>query len=147
HQVLHTQDEIGIVTRSSVLTHDQIAVGAALGLEKYHVRVRIDLTFRAWVDRGRQLDVTRDQRVKSRVFLGNTEKLDSVEIGKPFLPVVLVSHAKRAHAGREFFRNKWTGAVRLAEVSRTVLDDHEMRRAEQDGEVAVGTFKNDLHLV
>ena len=38
------------------------------------------------------------------------------------------------------------GAVRLGEVGRAVLDDVEVERAEDDGQVGIGRRQRDLHL-
>ena len=65
-----------------------------------------------------ELDVARQQRVHARGLVRDAEKLDLVEIGLAGLPVVLVAHTDRAHAGREFLA--LYGPVPIAVVKSVV---------------------------
>ena len=93
------------------------------------------------------MHVAGQQRIDPRQLVGDADQLDFVEIGRALAPVVFVAHDDCAYAGFELAQLERSAAVACREIRRAVLDDQEMRRGEDLGQVCVRADERDLQVM
>ena len=144
-QQLDCHDQVGILGGLGILAQDEVVVVAGRRLEHREARGGFHPLGRARRDLGCDLDVPGQHGVQPRGLILDAEHLDLVQVGLAWLPVVRVAHADGAHARRELLQRERAGAVGLSEVGGAVLDDHEMRRAQDHRQVRVRCTQGDAH--
>jgi hypothetical protein len=82
--------------------------------------------------------VAGQERINARRFVSDADILNFVEIRPAGLEVFVVAGRDRSNPRLELFAFEWTGAVCSRKIGRLVLDDQEMRNAEDDGKISIG---------
>jgi hypothetical protein len=101
---------------------------------------------RARIDRAHQVHAADSSALTRALSSPMPDELDLVEVGLAGLPVGVVAHHQRAHAGLEFLELVGPGADAGVEVGGAFLDDVEVEGAEDHRQVGVRRAQHNGHL-
>ena len=143
-QVFHAQREIRMAADADVLADDKVGVKPALRFQHRVAGSFLDPFGGTRIEFVGPVDVTGQQRIDARRFVGNAKQKHFVEVGQAWFPVVRIAHPDGAHAGRELLAAKCSGADRAGEAGGAVLDDHERRGGQDHRQVGIGPLEANL---